>query len=268
MRRTGRRNRAKYNGRKNCVCAMPTYRREHGTRQNSAGQTRQRLNSMSRGGILDSMSFGEIVEGQLMSTAAKPYYTEAEYLARERRAEHKSEYNRGEIFAMAGATREHNLIVVNVASELRNQLKNRDCEVYPSDMRVRLPSGLYTYPDVTVACGEPKFIDDEFDTLINPTVLVEVLSTSTEAYDRGTKAQQYRDLESLAHYVLVASEKRHIEVHTRQANGQWAISESSDLAGEVELPVIGCRLALAEVYAKVVFEQKEGTGAVESPQPS
>jgi Uma2 family endonuclease len=203
-----------------------------------------------------------------MSTAAKPYFTEAEYLARERRAQHKSEYYRGEIFAMAGATREHNLIAGNLVRALGNQLAHGSCEVYPGDMRVRLPSGLYTYPDVTVACGEPKFLDDEFDTLINPIVLVEVLSASTEAYDRGTKAQQYRDLESLAHYVLVASEKRHIEVHTRQTNGQWAISESSDLAGGVELHAIGCRLSLAEVYAKVVFERNDGTGAVESPQPS
>jgi Uma2 family endonuclease len=124
-----------------------------------------------------------------MSTAAKPYYTEIEYLARERRAQYKSEYYRGEIFAMAGATREHNLIVGNLVRALGNQLANGPCEVYPIDMRVRLPSGLYTYPDVTVARGEPKFLDDEFDTLINPTVLVEVLSASTEAYDRGTKAR-------------------------------------------------------------------------------
>ena len=203
-----------------------------------------------------------------MSTAAKPYYTEAEYLARERRAKHKSEYYRGEIFAMAGATREHNLISVNVASELRSQLKKRECEVYPSDMRIRLPSGLYTYPDVTVACGQLKFLDDEVDTLLNPTILVVVLSASTEAYDRGAKAQQYRNLESLAHYVLVASAKRHIEVHTRQANRGWVISETSDIAATVDLPAIGCQLSLAEVYDKVPFEQNESTGAAETPQPS
>jgi Uma2 family endonuclease len=122
-------------------------------------------------------------------------------------------------------------------------------------MRVRLPSGLYTYPDVTVVCSEPKFLDDEFDTLFNPTVLIEVLSESTEGYDRGAKAQQYRNLESLAHYVLVASEEPHIEVHTRQADRQWVISESGDLAAAIGLPAIGCRLSLAEVYEKLPLKQ-------------
>ncbi|MEX2140095.1 MAG: Uma2 family endonuclease [Pirellulales bacterium] len=191
-----------------------------------------------------------------MATVSKPYYTEAEYVARERRATYKSEYYRGEIFAMAGATREHNLVAVNVASRLVEQLRKTRCEVYPSDMRVRLPTGLYTYPDVSVACGEPRFLDDEVDTLLNPNVIVEVLSASTEAYDRGEKAQQYRSLESLAHYVLIASEKLHIEVHTRQANRQWLISEASDLAATIELPAINCRLSLAEVYDKVTLTQQ------------
>lgn len=190
-----------------------------------------------------------------MATASQPCYTEAEYLARERLAEYKSEYYRGEIFAMAGATREHNLLVTNIVRSLANQLAGRPCEVYPSDMRVRLPTGLYTYPDVTVACGEPKFLDDQFDTLLNPWVIVEVLSASTEAYDRGEKAQQYRSLESLTHYVLVASEKPHIEVHSREAKQPWMISESVDLAATIDLPSINCRLSLAEVYEKVAFKQ-------------
>lgn len=191
-----------------------------------------------------------------MATVTKLYYTEAEYLARERRAEYKSEYYRGEIFAMAGATREHNLVAGNVLRSLGNQLSQRPCEVYPSDMRVRLPTGLYTYPDVTVACGEPKFLDAEVDTLLNPNVIVEVLSESTAAYDRGEKSQQYRNLESLAHYVLVESEKAHVEVYTRQPNQQWMLSEASGVAATIDLPAINCRLALAEVYEKVVLKLK------------
>ena len=202
-----------------------------------------------------------------MSTAAKPYYTEAEYLARERLAPFKSEYFGGELHPMHGATREHNLLVTNLICSLRNQLAKEHWEVYPNNMRLRLPTGSYAYPDVSVVSGEPKFLDDEFDTLINPTVLVEVLSRSTEAYDRGAKAQQYRNLESLAHYVLVASEKRHIEVRTRQANGKWVISESSDLAAGVDLPAIGCRLSLAEIYEKVRLPEQDTPRDVDGLSP-
>jgi Uma2 family endonuclease len=207
-----------------------------------------------------------------MATVTKPYYTEAEYLARERRAEYKSEYYRGEIFAMAGATREHNLVAVNVASQLREQLRKTKCEVYPSDMRVRLPTGLYTYPDVSVACGEPKFLDAQVDTLLNPNVIVEVLSESTAAYDRGEKSRQYRNIESLAHYVLVESEKAHIEVYTRQPNKQWLLSEASGLAATIDLAAINCRLVLVEVYEKVVLKQeasqREETGPAASDRKS
>jgi Uma2 family endonuclease len=198
-----------------------------------------------------------------MATASKPYYTEAEYLARERHATYKSEYYRGEIFAMAGATREHNLVAVNVASILREQLRATNCETYPSDMRVRLPSGLYTYPDVSVACGEPTFLDDVVDTLLNPIVIVEVLSESTEAYDRGEKSKQYRRLESLAHYVLIDSEKAHIEVYTRQPNLRWMLSEAEGLEAAIDLPAINCRLTLSEVYSKVPLKKPQEQQGVE-----
>lgn len=191
-----------------------------------------------------------------MATATKPYYTEAEYLARERRAEYKSEYCRGEIFAMAGATREHILVAGNVLRSLGNQLAKQPCEVYPSDMRVRLPTGVYTYPDVSVACGEPKFLDAQVDTLLNPIVIVEVLSESTAAYERGEKSRQYRNIESLAHYVLVESEKAQIEVYTPQLNRQWLLTEASGLAATIDLAAINCRLDLAEVYEKVVLKQE------------
>jgi len=203
-----------------------------------------------------------------MATASKPYCSEAEYLARERRAEHKSEYFRGEIFAMAGGTEQHNLIVLNLGSELREQLKKRECRVYPSDMRVRIPSGLYTYPDVTVACGEPKFLDQRRDTLLNPMVIVEVLSESTEAYDRGKKSEHYRQIASLQHYLLVAADRAHIEVYTRRGNQPWELTEATGLHSSIDLTAIECRLSLAEVYHKVALEQNEGTGPAESPPAS
>ena len=148
------------------------------------------------------VEFGRLVsttqETLLMSAVPKPFLTPQEYLARERRAETKSAYLRGEVFARAGASRKHNLVWTNVAAELRQRLRESDCEVYQSDMRVKVsPTGLYTYPDVTVACGEPQFEDAEVDTLLNPKVVVEVLSPSTADYDRGGKFTHYRRLPSL-----------------------------------------------------------------------
>lgn len=202
-----------------------------------------------------------------MATIPKPYYTESEYLARERRAEYKSEYYRGEMFAMAGATREHNLIMGNLVRWLGNQLAQRPCEVYPSDMRVRLPSGLYTYPDVTVVCGEPKFLDDEVDTLLNPNVIVEVLSESTERSDRGEKFKQYRSIESLAHYVLVGSEKAIVEVYTRQTHQKWMFADAAGLTATIDLPAINCRLMLAELYAKVALAH-DGESPLNNSDPT
>jgi Uma2 family endonuclease len=183
-----------------------------------------------------------------MATASKPYYTEAEYLARERRAAYKSEYYRGEIFAMAGATREHNLVAVNVASLLREQLRTTDCETYPSDMRVRLPSGLYTYPDVSVACGEPRFLDDEVDTLLNPIVIVEVLSESTEGYDRGEKFAHYRRLPSLREYVLVSPAEPRLEAYARNAAGEWVLHEAGPGESLALRSLDGVRLSTDAIY--------------------
>jgi Uma2 family endonuclease len=140
-----------------------------------------------------------------MSLQAKQRLTPEEYLARERQVDTKSEFYDGELFAKAGASRSHNLIVGNVTGELRAQLRGRPCEVYPADMRVKVSeTGLYAYPDVVVVCGEPRFEDEHLDTLLNPTVIVDVLSPSTEAYDRGEKFAQYRKLASLREYVLIA----------------------------------------------------------------
>ena len=158
------------------------------------------------------------------------------------------------MLAMAGASEEHNLIAFNLAGELYTQLKGRHCKAYPSDMRVKIdPTGLYTYPDVVVVCGEANFADEQKDTLTNPTLLIEILSKSTEAYDRGEKFAQYRRLDSLKEYLLVAQDQYRIECFTRQANGQWLLSEAVGPDGLIQLESIDCTLALAEVYDKVEF---------------
>jgi Uma2 family endonuclease len=189
---------------------------------------------------------------QPMSSQVQQRHTPEEYLALERQAQCKSEYYAGEIFAMAGASRWHNLIVTNVLRELSLQLKGRSCTTYPSDMRVKVsPTGLYTYPDATVVCGEAQFEDHQQDTLLNPTLIVEVLSESTEAHDRGGKFAHYRKLPSLMEYVLIAQTKPHIEHYVRQPDNRWLLAEADRLADTIHLPSIDCHLALAEVYDKL-----------------
>lgn len=182
------------------------------------------------------------------------HLTPAEYLARERAASTRSEYLDGQIFAMAGASRQHNLITGNLVRELGSQLRTGACEVYPSDMRVKVPStGLYTYPDVTVVCDEPEFEDSELDTLLNPTVLIEVLSKSTADYDQGQKFEQYRTLASLQEVLFVAQDSVHLVHYRRQSDETWILSETRDPEGLLALSSIGAELASTEVYAKVRF---------------
>jgi Uma2 family endonuclease len=187
----------------------------------------------------------------------KTCLTPAEYLALERAAERKSEYLDGEMVPMPGASRYHNLIVTNLLAELHPQLKGRPCEVYPSDMRLWVPAtGLYTYPDVTVVVGEPALVDDYFDMITNPAVLIEILSPSTEKYDRGRKFDHYGTLPALREYLLVAQDQPLVEQFVRDApQGDWRRTRhtiAAGLDGIVVLPSIGCRLALAEVYDRVV----------------
>jgi Uma2 family endonuclease len=182
------------------------------------------------------------------------YITPEEYLALERKAEYKSEYFEGEIFAMSGASPEHNQITANVLAEIHAQFKKRLYRVYVNDMRVKVsPTGLYTYPDIVALCDKPRFDDAQKDTLLNPTVLIEVLSDSTANYDRGTKFKHYRTLDSLKEYLLVAQDEYHIEHYIRQANNQWLLSETSNLQEVIELPSINCHLALTDIYDKVVI---------------
>jgi len=185
--------------------------------------------------------------------------TPQEYLAIERKAEYRSEYYRGEMFAMAGATWEHTLVKDNTAREMGNQLKDGPCRVLTSDLRVKVDAtGLYTYPDIVVVCDKPIFEDDLFDTLKNPRALIEVLSDSTEDYDRGTKFKMYRQIPSLQEYVLIAQDQPLVERHVRQTNGDWLMTELSDLSQTLEFASMPVKIALAEVYRGVEFPEIEG----------
>jgi Uma2 family endonuclease len=191
-----------------------------------------------------------------MSQQIISYISPEEYLRLERQSEYKSEYLNGEIFAMSGASRRHNLITANIGGEFNQQLRGKPCEAYISDMRVKVTAtGLYTYPDVVVVCGEPKFEDRYLDTLLNPTVLVEVLSPSTERYDRIAKTSYYRTLNSLAEHLLVAQDEVRLERYVRQPNGEWLLSQWTSLDNVVEIASISCSLALRDVYDKVTLDQ-------------
>jgi Uma2 family endonuclease len=190
--------------------------------------------------------------------ASKPIerFTAEEYLAMERAGQDKSEFIDGEIVAMGGASEPHNLIVTNIAGELSVQLRGRQCRVYASDMRVDVrESGLYAYPDVVALCGEPILPDDQQDNLRNPALIIEVLSKSTEGYDRGRKFMKYRRIESLLEYLLVAQDKTHVEHYTRQPTDGWLLSESIALGDEVHLSSIDCHLKLSVIYDKVSISE-------------
>ncbi len=176
-----------------------------------------------------------------------------EYLEMERQAETKSEYIAGEIFAMAGASRSHNLIVRNISRGLDPQREGQACEVYTNDMRVEVdPTGLYTYPDVVIVCGQPQFKDAGEDTLLNPTVIMEVLSDSTASYDRGEKFEHYGTLPSLTDYLLIAQDRAAIEQRVRTDRG-WQLAFHYGLDAVVPLPSIGCALPLSDVYDRIEF---------------
>lgn len=174
------------------------------------------------------------------------------YLEMERQSKVKHEYFAGRMYAMSGASYEHNQIASNLVRLIGNQLEDQECDVIQSDLRVQVSStGLYTYPDVVVICGEPRFADSHMDTLLNPIFIAEVLSSSTEAYDRGEKFSHYRTLESLTDYLLVSQNRQRIELYTRQPDGEWRyrVIESENASLKVES--LGIHLYLADVYRRV-----------------
>jgi Uma2 family endonuclease len=203
-----------------------------------------------------------------MSTAPLRKLTPQEYLAIERRAESRSEFCDGLMCAMAGGSRVHNLLATNIATSLSGQLRNRPCEVYQSEMRVLIErTGLFTYPDVVVVRGKPELLDDRFDTLLNPIVLVEVLSESTEAYDRGRKFAHYQRMASLKEYVLVAQDELRVDRFTRRGD-EWVLSSWQKLEDSLSLSSLGCEIPLAEVYRRTGLSEDTHVEALRIPQDS
>jgi Uma2 family endonuclease len=186
-----------------------------------------------------------------MASVPNYYLSPEEYLALERRAEFKSEYLDGVVYAMAGASTRHNLIVANIIITLGGQLKGRPCRVYPSDLKVRVPSSKrFFYPDVSVVCGDDEFADDAKDIILNPTLIVEVSSESTAAFDRGKKFLSCQQIGSLQEYLLVSQDEILVEGYARLGNDSWLYTKVTGLEGTLTLSSIECELALKEVYDK------------------
>ena len=186
-----------------------------------------------------------------MTAIQKPNLSEQDYLIDERNASFKSEYYRGEVFAMSGATKEHNKVTASIIVEIGQYLKGRKCSIMPSDSRVYNPlNTLYTYPDVVITCEEEKYLDDEFDTLLNPTIIIEVLSKSTENYDRGTKFARYRSIPSLKHYVLFSSMEYLAEIYSREAD-TWVLTTANKPEDSLYLSAIDYHFQLKDMYVQV-----------------
>jgi Uma2 family endonuclease len=194
--------------------------------------------------------------GTEMSPAEKTLLTPQEYLAKERLAAFRSEFYRGEMFAMAGASWEHTLIKDNLAREAGNQLRNGPCRVLTSDLRVKVSAtDLYTYPDGVIVCEEPEFEDTHFDTLLNPRVVMEVLSESTEKYDRGAKFGHYRRLQSVQDYVLVSQDEPLVERFVRQEDDTWTLKEYRGLDQKFEVASVPAKIPLTDIYRGIKFPE-------------
>ena len=190
-----------------------------------------------------------------MSTLTVTHVTPEEYLAAERLSETRSEYLDGGVFPMPGGTANHVRIVANLTTELALQLRDRNCDVLPIDMKVCLQeSRKFFYPDLSVICGGLQFYDDRKDIILNPDLVVEVLSPSTEAFDRGAKFQAYQSIESLKEYLLVAQDRPFIEQFVRGATGKWEYAAAIGLESSLTLPSIECTLNLAAIYNRVDFK--------------
>jgi Uma2 family endonuclease len=191
-----------------------------------------------------------------MAANLRTTYTVEEYLTFERQSDTKHEYFAGEIVARAGASYAHNLIVGNVGAMLHEQLRHRACSVVMGSQRILATrSSAVTYPDVMVVCGQPHFTDEQHDTLTNSTVIIEVLSPSTEDDDRGRRFRHYRTLESLQEYVLIAQDEYHVEHYVRAEHGWWHFTEATELDAAIQLVSIECTLALADVYERVTLTE-------------
>jgi Uma2 family endonuclease len=191
-----------------------------------------------------------------MSAHAQPRLSEEQYLEIERKAEFRHQFFDGIMYAMSGGSPSHAFIISTLNAAFRNALKQRPCQVASSDLRVRVTEGgLYTSPDIVVICGDLKFADDQKDTVTNPTLLIEVLSPSTEAYDRGVKFEQYRKIESLREYAVVSQSLPHIELFRRRSENEWLLTEFNNLDQTCRFDSVDCTIPLAEIYDKIKFEE-------------
>ena len=190
--------------------------------------------------------------------AEKTLYSPETYLELERKAEYKSEYFKGEVFAMAGATKEHNRITSSLLSEIGAYLKGKRCNAYTGDMRVNVSeNGLYTYPDLVIVCGKEDYLDEHFDTLLNPTVIIEVLSESTLDYDLGSKFSMYRDLPSLKEYIVVSSLGYRVERHIRNTDNTWTLHETKNPSGQVDIQTIELQLKMEDIYYNLEWSEEK-----------
>jgi|SRR5579862_1983898 len=191
-----------------------------------------------------------------MSAQPQPQLTPEQYLELDRASQFRNEYYNGHMYAMSGGTYAHGKIIANLGRQLGNALDPGPCTVTSSDVRVQVElRGLYCYPDVVVVCGDPQYHDNRLDTILNPTLLIEVLSPSTEAYDRGFKSAQYRTVESLQEYALVSQAEPRVEIFRREGNGEWVFSEFVGLDATARFRSVECTIPLGKIYSKVAFNE-------------
>ena len=187
-----------------------------------------------------------------MATLPTSPLTEDQYLAIERAAETKSEFHEGQMFAMSGGSRNHSRLSVRICA-LFDRLLPGGCDTFNSDMRIKVVAAdLYTYPDCSVVCGEPEFIGNRQDVLLNPLLIAEVLSPSTEAYDRGEKFEMYRMMPSFREYLLIRQDRRHVEYYSKQDDGSWLLREYSGAESTFAIARLGVQIALGELYASAL----------------
>lgn len=190
-----------------------------------------------------------------MSAVPEQYLSLNDYVALEESSGIKHEFFAGDAYAMTGGSPQHNLIAANVISSLRPQLRGKSCRIYTSDQRLYVKAtGLYTYADASIVCGPAQFAEVPASTITNPVVIIEVLSPSTENYDRGKKSRQYRQIESLRAYLLIAQDSAHVELYVRQEKNRWLLIESSEQDAVVSLDAIGCTMMVKDIYEDVEFD--------------
>ena len=195
------------------------------------------------------------MENEVKEPAPKYNFIAAqEYLEAERAAFEKHEYYRGEVFAMSDASLEHKIIFSNLFVDIGSKLKGKNCKPFGSDLRIHIPKNtLFTYPDITIICGEPHLTDDKFDTATNPAVIIELLSSSTRNYDKGEKFSLYRDIESLQEYILVDTERIHVIKHIRHTDNSWQLTEFKSLENIFSIDTLGLSFSLNNIYEGISF---------------